>query len=35
MARSRAKPSAIHRGVFKVRKMRKGCVPAGKQTARK
>lgn len=35
MARSRFKPSATHRGVFKVRKMRKGCIPAGKTTARK
>ncbi len=35
MARSRFKPSATHRGVFKVRKMRKGCVPPAKTTARK
>lgn len=35
MARSRSKPSATHRGKFKVRKMRKGCVPLAKTTARK
>lgn len=35
MARSRFKPSATHRGVFKVRKMRKGCVPLAKTSARK
>ena len=35
MARSRCKPSAIHRGKHKVRKLRKGCLPAEKTTARK
>lgn len=35
MARSRYKPSAIHRGKFKVRKMRKGCLPLAKSSARK
>jgi hypothetical protein len=35
MARSRAKPSAIHRGKHKVRKLRKGSLPAEKTTARK
>ncbi len=35
MARSRFKPSATHRGKHKVRKMRKGCIPAAKTSARK
>ena len=35
MARSRFKPSATHRGKHKVRKMRKGCLPLEKTTARK
>ena len=35
MARSRAKPSATHRGKFKPRKLRKGALPAAKTTARK
>ncbi len=35
MARSRFKPSATHRGKHKVRKMRKGCLPLAKTSARK
>ena len=35
MARSRFKPSATHRGKHKVRKLRKGCLPAAKESARK
>lgn len=35
MARSRFKPSATHRGKHKVRKLRKGCLPLPKETARK
>lgn len=35
MARSRYKPSAIHRGKHKVRKLRKGCLPEPKTSARK
>jgi hypothetical protein len=35
MARSRAKPSATHRGKHKVRKLRKGCLPPEKVSARK
>lgn len=35
MARSRAKPSATHRGKHKVRKLRKGCLPVAKASARK
>ncbi len=35
MARSRAKPSAIHRGKHRVRILRKGCLPVEKASARK
>ena len=35
MARSRFKPSATHRGKHKGRKLRKGCLPLAKTSARK